>query len=192
MTQGYGPPDPNQPGQGPPSYPPPPSTYGQPPPGTYGQPPSGAYGQPPPGAYGQPGYGGDQPGYYMGHLLANWLQRVGAFLIDWLIVAIPVAIAIAILAPSNNSASGGAALVSSLLYLVAAGVQIYNRWIMQGRTGQSWGKQALGLKLLRMDNGQPIGGGMAFVRDLAHILDAIPCYLGYLWPLWDKIGRAHV
>jgi uncharacterized RDD family membrane protein YckC len=186
MTQGYGPPDPNQPGQGPPSYPPPPPTYGQPPPGAYSQPPSGAYGQPPPGAYGQPGYGGDQPGYYMGHLLANWLQRVGAFLIDWLIVAIPVAIAIAILAPSNNSASGGTALVSSLLYLVAAGVQIYNRWILQGRTGQSWGKQALGLKLLRMDNGQPIGGGMAFVRDLAHLLDGIPCYLGYLWPLWDN------
>jgi hypothetical protein len=20
---------------------------------------------------------------------------------------------------------------------------------------------------------------------LAHILDSLPCYLGYLWPLWD-------
>jgi uncharacterized RDD family membrane protein YckC len=189
MTQGYGPPDPNQPGQGPPSYPPPPPTYGQPPPGTYSQPPSGEYGQPPPAAYGQSGYGGDRPGYYMGHLLANWLQRVGAFLIDVLIVAILVAIAIAISAPSNNSVSGGAALVALLLYLVAAGVFIYNRWIMQGRTGQSWGKRALGLKLLRMDNGQPVGGGMAFVRDLAHTLDGLPCILlpiGYLWPLWDN------
>ena len=26
---------------------------------------------------------------------------------------------------------------------------------------------------------------MAFVRQLAHILDGIPCYIGYLWPLWD-------
>jgi uncharacterized RDD family membrane protein YckC len=189
MTQGYGPQDPNQPGQGQPppsSYPPPPS-YG-PPPGAYGQPPQpGTYGQPGPGQPG-PGYGGDQPGYYMGHQLANWLQRVGAFLIDWVIAAIPALIAVAIVGQTSNSgsASGGAVLIASLLYLVSAGVHIYNRWIMQGRTGQSWGKQALSLKLLRMDNGQPIGGGMAFVRDIAHILDSLPCYIGYLWPLWDN------
>ena len=192
MTQGYGPQDSNQPGQGQPppsSYPPPPS-YG-PPPGAYGQPPQpGTYGQPAPGQPG-PGYGGDQPGYYMGHQLANWLQRVGAFLIDWVIAAIPALIAVAIVGQTSDSGSapGGAVLIASLLYLVSAGIHIYNRWIMQGRTGQSWGKQALSLKLLRMDNGQPIGGGMAFVRDLAHILDGLPCILlpiGYLWPLWDN------
>jgi len=32
--------------------------------------------------------------------------------------------------------------------------------------------------------GRPIGG-MAFVRDLTHILDSLACYLGWLWPLWD-------
>ena len=26
---------------------------------------------------------------------------------------------------------------------------------------------------------------MSFVRQLAHVLDGLPCYLGYLWPLWD-------
>jgi hypothetical protein len=26
---------------------------------------------------------------------------------------------------------------------------------------------------------------MSFVRYIAHVLDSIPCYLGYLWPLWD-------
>jgi hypothetical protein len=36
-----------------------------------------------------------------------------------------------------------------------------------------------------MADGQPMGGGMAFVRDLAHIIDALPCYIGYLFPLWD-------
>jgi uncharacterized RDD family membrane protein YckC len=205
MTQGYGPEDPNQPAQGqpqsyPPPAPPPPynpqpgqgayeqpgqGAYGQPGQPPYGQPGQGPYGQPAPGAYPQPPYGGDQPGYYMGHQLANWLQRVGAFLIDIIIIAIPAAIAGAIVAPSR-SGSAGAALISSLLYLIAFGVHVYNRWIMQGRTGQSWGKQALGLKLLRMDNGQPIGGGLAFVRDIAHTLDALPCYIGYLWPLWDN------
>jgi hypothetical protein len=30
-----------------------------------------------------------------------------------------------------------------------------------------------------------MGGGMCFLRDLLHIIDALPCYLGYLWPIWD-------
>ena len=36
-----------------------------------------------------------------------------------------------------------------------------------------------------MVTGQPIGGGMSFVRQLLHIVDGLPCYIGYLWPLWD-------
>jgi uncharacterized RDD family membrane protein YckC len=174
MTQGYGPGDVDQPGQGqPPSYPPPPPpSYGPPPP---------SYGPPAPGAYGQ----AEPAGYYMGHKLANWPQRVGAFLIDYLVIVVPIGIAIALVSGGRNDSSGPG-LIAGLLYLVATGLWIYNRWILAGRTGQSWGKQALGLKLLRMDNGQPIGGGMAFVRDIAHILDSLPCYLGYLWPIWDN------
>jgi uncharacterized RDD family membrane protein YckC len=118
----------------------------------------------------------------MGHRLANWPQRVGAYLIDFLAVAVPVAIAIGLSGGGNNRGGGA---VSSLLYLIGFGVWIYNRWIQQGRTGQSWGKRALGLKLLRMDNGQPIGGGLAFVRDILHNLDSLPCWIGLLWPLWD-------
>ena len=38
--------------------------------------------------------------------------------------------------------------------------------------------------------GQPghvrIGGGLALARYLLNIVNAIPCYLGYLWPLWDS------
>ncbi len=174
MTQGYGPGDVDQPGQGqPPSYPPPPPpSYGPPPP---------SYGPPAPGAYGQ----AEPAGYYMGHKLASWPQRVGAFLIDYLVIVVPIGIAIALVSGGRNDSSGPG-LIAGLLYLVATGLWIYNRWILAGRTGQSWGKQALGLKLLRMDNGQPIGGGMAFVRDIAHILDSLPCYLGYLWPIWDN------
>ena len=26
---------------------------------------------------------------------------------------------------------------------------------------------------------------MSFVRQIAHIVDSIPCDIGYLWPLWD-------
>jgi uncharacterized RDD family membrane protein YckC len=176
--QGYGPVDPNQRGQEqPPSYPPapPPAGYGPPPPAYGGTPPGHGYAQVEP------------PGWYMGHKLANWPQRVGAFLIDYLVIVVPIGIAIALVSPGRNEQqSTGGALVAGLLYLIGLGVWIYNRWFMAGRTGQSWGKQALGIKLLRMDNGQPIGGGLAFARDITHIIDGLPCYIGYLWPIWDN------
>ena len=177
MTQGYGPQDPNQP-------------YGQPPQQPYGSPQP--YGTPAQGGYGQPvpapgGYVPDQPGYYMGRTLANWPQRVGAYLIDYLIAAIPAFLAVLLFSGTNpgEAPNAGAGVVAFLLYLVSLGVWIYNRAILMGRTGQSWGKQVLNLRLVRMADGQPMGGGMCFVRDLAHILDALPCYIGYLWPLWD-------
>jgi uncharacterized RDD family membrane protein YckC len=181
MSQGYGPQDPNRPdyGQQPPQQP-----YGsQPPP--YGTPVPAGYGQPAPGA--GAGWGGDTPGYYMGRALGNWPQRVGAYLVDSLIAGIPVFLAVILFTPeAGEPASGAGALVVFLLYLVSLGITVYNRWILGGRTGQSWGKQVFNLRLLRMSDGQPIGAGMAFVRDLAHIIDALPCYIGFLFPLWDN------
>ena len=38
---------------------------------------------------------------------------------------------------------------------------------------------------VREQDGQPVGVLMAFVRELAHVVDGI-LYLGYLWPLWDQ------
>jgi uncharacterized RDD family membrane protein YckC len=180
MTQGYGPQDPNQPGYGQ-------SGYSQQPP----QPPQPQqpYGTPAPASYGQPQpYAGDAPGYFMGRQLANWPQRVGAYLIDYLIAFVPVFLAIVLAggtANSDGTPNAGAGVVAVLLYLVSLGIVVYNRWIMQGRTGQSWGKQVLNIRLLRMADGQPIGGGLAFVRDLAHFVDSIICYIGWLFPLWD-------
>ena len=36
---------------------------------------------------------------------------------------------------------------------------------------------------------ETLGTGLSIGRTIAHIIDAIPCYLGYLWPLWDKENR---
>jgi uncharacterized RDD family membrane protein YckC len=179
MTQGYGPQDPSQPGYG---QQPPQAPYGSQPP--YGTPaPQPGY-QPAPAAG---GYVADQPGYYMGRQLANWPQRVAAYLIDNLIESIPAFLAVLLFsgADPGESPGAGASLVAFLLYLVSLGLWVYNRAIQQGRTGQSWGKQVLNLRLVRMADGQPMGGGMAFVRDLLHILDGLLCYIGFLFPIWD-------
>jgi uncharacterized RDD family membrane protein YckC len=33
--------------------------------------------------------------------------------------------------------------------------------------------------------GQPIGFGLSVLRQIAHAIDAVICYVGYLFPLWD-------
>jgi uncharacterized RDD family membrane protein YckC len=179
----------DQPG-GPPAYP------GPQPPGPY--PPAGAQ---PPGAYPpagpQPPPGLQEPaGYFMGRKLGSWIARVGAYLVDFILVSVPtvILVCIAVIPVAVSSSQGGQpdqaqlALMFSLLtaaFALELGLVAYNRWYLQGTTGQSWGKRIIGLRLVRMADGQPIGGGMAFVRDVAHTLDALICYIGYLMPLWD-------
>jgi uncharacterized RDD family membrane protein YckC len=184
---GYGPP-PQGGGYGAPPPPPPQGGYGPPPGGGYGAPqpgygaPQPGYGAPQPG-YGapQPGYGAPQPGYgppgYAppAGYYASWLQRVGAYLID----AIPPGILVIIGVLTRNAA------IELLFILAGLCVTGYNRWYMAGKTGQSWGKKALNLSLISEQTGQPIGAGMAFLRDICHIVDNITCYIGWLFPLWD-------
>jgi uncharacterized RDD family membrane protein YckC len=176
----YGSPQPPPP-YGSPQQPPPYGSPQQPPP--YGA-PQQPYGAPPPPPYGSPqqpfGYGAPSVAY------ASWIQRVGAYIVDALCVA-PFTIIGAIVGRSTDSTTGVTSF--NLLYwlFALAGLVVlgYNRWYQAGKTGQSWGKKALSLRLVSEETGQPIGGGMAFVRDLAHIIDGVICYIGYLFPLWD-------
>jgi uncharacterized RDD family membrane protein YckC len=74
--------------------------------------------------------------------------------------------------------------LGGLVYLVAIAYAIYQAYL-GGQTGQSFGKKTAGIRLLSEKTGQPIGGGLGIGRYFLHIVDGIPCYLGYLWPLWD-------
>lgn len=64
----------------------------------------------------------------------------------------------------------------------------YNWLIRQGSTGQTVGKKLMDIAVLDATH-RPIGAGLTFVRQLAHVLDFLPCFLGYLWPAWDKEKR---
>jgi hypothetical protein len=33
---------------------------------------------------------------------------------------------------------------------------------------------------------QPIGFWMSLIRQIAHYVDQVLCYVGYVWPLWDE------
>lgn len=61
---------------------------------------------------------------------------------------------------------------------------IWNRYLLDGRRGQSLGKRMFKIKLISEATGEPTGALNAFLRDLLHTLDGM-AYVGYLWPLWD-------
>lgn len=143
-------------------------------------PPAPASGPPPYGApagYGQPGWDAPVTGDY-----ASWLQRVGGYVLDYLVL-VPFYILAAV---GVGIGGGGGALVAVVGYLGAFIFGLWNTIFRQGNTGCSLGKEWVGIKLVRENDGQPIGPGMTFVRGLAHILDALPFGIGFLWPLWDR------
>ena len=69
--------------------------------------------------------------------------------------------------------------------VVTVAFWVWNICLRQGRTGASLGKSNLGIRLLKESTGRPLGAGLSFVRQLAHYVDSMICYLGWLWPLWD-------
>ncbi|WP_051969769.1 RDD family protein [Kitasatospora azatica] len=110
---------------------------------------------------------------------AHWSVRVVSFLIDLMACAAPNIVA-GVVAPENIALQVGLGFLSLLLFG-------YNRWYLAGRTGQSWGKHLMGLHLVLLDAPDtPVGPLRAFLRDVAHILDSLPCFLGWFWPLWDR------
>lgn len=157
-----------------PGGPPPPSgeqpSYGQPP--AYGQQP---YGQPP--SYGQQPYGQAPSaavgpgGEWLGPPLASWGLRLAGYLIDTVLSTVVTLVLLAVSEPLSNAAS-------LIVFLVFG--------YMTGTTGQTPGRRLMGIKVLRMQDGQVLGAGLGIARQFCHILDAIPLLLGFFWPLWDS------
>jgi uncharacterized RDD family membrane protein YckC len=105
---------------------------------------------------------------------ANFGQRLGAYLIDVILITIVELIVWAI---SNQTVASLVGLVAGLAYFT---------YFEGGETGQTLGKRALGIRVYDFSGGGPIGYGRAFVRYLGKIISSIPCLLGFLWMLWDK------
>ena len=131
--------------------------------------------------------------------LSSWGRRAGANVLDGLFSAWPLCLGLVYLITTLQvqeipydgwagleillpSMPGAAALV--LGYTTNSGLSLWNRMYRQGRTGQSVGKKAMGIRLVSETHLEPIGPSNAYMRDLAHALDVISL-AGYLMPLWD-------
>ncbi|MEL4357470.1 MULTISPECIES: RDD family protein [unclassified Luteococcus] len=168
--------------------------YGQPSANPYGQ-PAQPYGQPmPQEPYAQPTYG--QQAYaqpYGGATLTPWIKRVGSHIIDILPMAILQRIAEPMMGTSKYDFETGELIdiagtnptMGWILTVLAWAWFFYNMVWRDGKTGVSVGRQVVGTKLVSEATGQPIGPLKAFLRQLAHLVDAIICMVGFLFPLWD-------
>lgn len=124
---------------------------------------------------------------------ASWGSRVLAVIIDGIPTGLLFGVLTAAFGESTSSdgafsfsLTGGPAAV---YFIGAIGWFVYNWLILQGGTGQTVGKKLLGIGVFKAGTSEPLGAGLTFARQLAHIVDGIPCLLGYLWPLWDKEKR---
>lgn len=128
---------------------------------------------------------------------ASWGSRVGAALLDGIPAGLLYVVGVVVIPATMTGASGshghytaGGPSAVGIVVMVAcwlAGLAylIWNVGFNQGRTGQTWGKRVVGISVIAEQTQLPLGVGASIGRQLAHIVDALPCYLGFLFPLWD-------
>lgn len=139
---------------------------------------------------------------------ASWGQRVGAYLLDMLfslVGIVPMIAGFVVLfshtrsemttdaygnpyvqeVPTGSTVGPGVALIV-IGVLLLIGIWIWNRVLRQGRTGYSWGKSIVGIKLIKESTGQPTRGWWCLLREVVHSVNGAIFALGWLWPLWDS------
>jgi uncharacterized RDD family membrane protein YckC len=105
---------------------------------------------------------------------AGFWRRLGAVVIDDLILAVPYIVLLV-------SVDVG---VAYIVYTV--GSYTYFTLLEGGPTGQTVGKRALGIRVIDFRAGGPIGYGRGLLRNVAKLLSGLVFLLGYLWMLWDR------
>jgi len=117
---------------------------------------------------------------YAGHRLATWFERMGAALIDVVVITLGLSVFVGVTHPADpDGLSQELGRLSVWLAPVILG-------FFNGGYGQTVGKKLLRIKLLREADGQVIGVGVGLVRGFAHLADTLSIGVGYLWPLWDE------
>lgn len=125
--------------------------------------------------------------------LAGMGSRLGARIIDWILVVVASVIVLIVLFGGLGRTERGffAALFLSLL-VIAAIVLLYE-WTMIAVLGQTLGKKWTGVKVIRADNGAVPGWGKSFVRwlipglvNIIPVVGNIAFLLVYLSPVFSK------
>ena len=107
---------------------------------------------------------------------ASFGSRLGAFLIDGIVVWVISVVLLVLMGPGT---------VSQLAAIVISAVYYVGFWSW----GASPGKLVLGIHIVRMSDGEAPGIGLVLVRYVVSFVSGIALLIGYLWMLWDKEQR---
>jgi uncharacterized RDD family membrane protein YckC len=105
---------------------------------------------------------------------SGFWRRFGAAFLDGILLAVISGVLTVIF--SRNAANGLGTLVSLAYFTYFEG----------GASGQTLGKRALGIRVIDIKGGGPIGYGRGFIRWIGRFVSAIALFLGYFWMIWDK------
>jgi Mce-associated membrane protein len=118
--------------------------------------------------------------------LARWHIRAAALVVDVLpglaVVSTMVMVWLAVPLRSPWWWISVSVLVAAALLTMA------NRVMLPALRGWSLGRALMGITVVRND-GASAGVGRLLCRDLAHLLDTLSVFVGWLWPLWDSRRR---
>jgi uncharacterized RDD family membrane protein YckC len=137
-----------------------------------------------------------------GSRFAPWWRRVAAFLLDssgMVTLAFSILLPIFVLAGFHNANDDRtqARWLAALVTVATVVLGLVYAIVLEGRTGQTWGKRAVGIRVVAED-GSPCGYGKAASRELlgrlviggVAWLVVLPGMLGYLAALWDPRRQA--
>jgi Mce-associated membrane protein len=117
---------------------------------------------------------------------ASWWARAVALIVDVLPGAVVAAtMALAALTVPLRGVWWWSCVVVGGLAVVLTGA---NRVMLPAITGWSLGRSVFGIAVVRRD-GTPAGPLRLLLRDLAHVVDTLSVFVGWLWPLWDERRR---
>lgn len=117
---------------------------------------------------------------------ASWSTRAGALLVD-VLPGMAVIVTMGLLALASP-ADGWARWVFTGAGAVALFATAVNRLVLPAATGWTLGRALSGIAVRDRDGG-PVGIGRLALRELAHLLDTLAVFVGWLWPLWDRRRR---
>jgi uncharacterized RDD family membrane protein YckC len=131
---------------------------------------------------------------------AGWWQRVGATILDSIVVGVFGAILGGVVAAASDADEDAGTAIAAVAAIVVTGLY-YGLLMARGgsRNGQTWGKQAVGIRVVRAD-GAPVELGFALLREVvvkAFLFGYVALFtaylatiVNYLWPLWEPRNRA--
>ncbi|WP_314171712.1 RDD family protein [Streptomyces winkii] len=92
-----------------------------------------------------------------------------------------------------QEAGMGAFGIAMVMFLSIAVLMALYEWLMIAFKGATFGKMAMGLRVIREADGQLPGAGGGFIRYIIPVAGAIACYIGailvFLSPFFDNTGK---